>query len=54
VAKEITDELEDWRDVDQSLPAEERGLLIGNWASIPHFLNGLRPGDGRILGFTQT
>jgi len=40
VAKAITDELEDWAVVDKTLPPENRGLLIGNGASIamwPHF-----------------
>lgn len=31
---EITDKLEDWQDVKKSFPAEGRGLLVGNGASI--------------------
>jgi Domain of unknown function (DUF4917) len=34
VARTITDELEAWRDVERSLPDKDRGLLIGNGASI--------------------
>lgn len=34
MAKAITDELEDWTSVEQTIPKEDRGLLIGNGASI--------------------
>ena len=34
LAKTINDELEDWAVVDKALPHEDRGLLIGNGASI--------------------
>jgi hypothetical protein len=34
LAKAITDDLEDWPKLEKSLPASDRGLLIGNGASI--------------------
>lgn len=40
MAKAITDDLESWPIVEKALPKEDRGLLIGNGASIalwPHF-----------------